>query len=54
MAYFICHESWLSKVNKYNDGGLNVKGNVNTKSRFGFGTIGMGDISTLVVDMVVE
>ena len=41
MAYFICHESWLRNVNKYNDGGVNVKGIVNTKSHFGFRTIGM-------------
>ena len=41
MEYFICHESWLRNVNKYNDGGVNVKGIVNTKSHLGFGTIGM-------------
>ena len=41
MAYFICHEYWLSNINEYNDGGINAKGIVNTKSCLGFGTIGM-------------
>ena len=42
MEYFICRESYISKVNEYNDGGLNVKGIVNTKLRFDFGTRSMG------------
>ena len=41
MEYFIFHVSWLNNVNEYNDGGLNVKGIVNTKLHYVFGTIGM-------------